>query len=135
MTAVTVGTSPSTSTSLARTVIVTAERLRDTAAFRAEPARTTYPGYAVDHVVDAPLGAYPTASYPRHGYDGAFVRDVELPGIGSADGFGGKRTDTETFYTFSSFATPPSTYRYDLVTGSRSATPGSQKSEMVGTSV
>lgn len=49
--------------------------------------------------------------------DGKFVRDVQFPGIGSAGGFGGKRTDTETFYTFSSFATPPSIYRYDLLTG------------------
>jgi prolyl oligopeptidase len=49
--------------------------------------------------------------------DGKFVREVEFPGIGSASGFGGKRTDTETFYTFSSFATPPSIYRYDLLTG------------------
>jgi prolyl oligopeptidase len=49
--------------------------------------------------------------------DGSLVREVDLPGIGSAAGFGGKRTDTETFYTFSSFATPPSTYRYDLITG------------------
>ncbi len=49
--------------------------------------------------------------------DGAFVREVEFPGIGSAFGFGGKRTDTETFYTFSSFATPPTIYRYDMVAG------------------
>ena len=40
-----------------------------------------------------------------------------LPGIGTAVGFGGKRTDTETFYAFSSFATPPSIYRYDIATG------------------
>ncbi len=52
-----------------------------------------------------------------YGMDGTFVREVELPGIGTAGGFGGKRTDTETFYVFSSFATPPSIYRYDLVTG------------------
>jgi prolyl oligopeptidase len=49
--------------------------------------------------------------------DGSFVRDVEFPGIGSAGGFGGRRNDTETFYTFQSFATPPSIYRYDLITG------------------
>src|SRR5579875_1689573 len=49
--------------------------------------------------------------------DGTFIREVELPGIGTASGFGGKRTDTETFYVFSSFATPPSIYRYDLITG------------------
>jgi prolyl oligopeptidase len=48
---------------------------------------------------------------------GRFVREVELPGIGTAGGFGGKRTDTETFYTFSSFATPPTIYRYDVITG------------------
>ncbi|MHC5830074.1 MAG: S9 family peptidase, partial [Nostoc sp.] len=30
--------------------------------------------------------------------NGAFVREVELPGLGSAGGFGGKRHDTETFY-------------------------------------
>ena len=48
---------------------------------------------------------------------GKHVRDVKLPGIGTAAGFGGKRTDAETFYSFSSFATPPSTYRYDVKTG------------------
>jgi prolyl oligopeptidase len=48
---------------------------------------------------------------------GDFVRDVEFPTLGTASGFGGKRTDTETFYSFSSFATPPSIYRYDLITG------------------
>ncbi len=45
------------------------------------------------------------------------VREVEFPTLGSASGFGGKRTDTETFYSFSSFATPPSIYRYDMLTG------------------
>ncbi|MGI8788937.1 MAG: prolyl oligopeptidase family serine peptidase [Pyrinomonadaceae bacterium] len=49
--------------------------------------------------------------------DGKFVRNVDLPGIGSAGGFGGKRTDTETFYSFSSFTTPPTIYRYDMKTG------------------
>jgi prolyl oligopeptidase len=48
---------------------------------------------------------------------GKFVRDVELPGIGSASGFGGKRFDTETFYSYSSFNTPPTIYRYDLKMG------------------
>ncbi len=49
--------------------------------------------------------------------DGSFVRSVELPGIGTASGFGGERTDTTTFYSFSSYATPPSIYAYDLITG------------------
>ena len=49
--------------------------------------------------------------------EGKFIREVEFPGIGTAGGFGGKKTHTETFYSFSSFATPPSIYRYDMKTG------------------
>jgi prolyl oligopeptidase len=49
--------------------------------------------------------------------DGALVREVDLPGIGSAYGFGGKNADTETFYAFDSFTTPPAIYRYDVSTG------------------
>lgn len=49
--------------------------------------------------------------------DGTFVREVEFPSLGTAAGFAGKRTDTETFYSFSSFDTPPSIYRYDMITG------------------
>lgn len=49
--------------------------------------------------------------------DGKFVRNVDLPGIGSAGGFGGRREDTETFYTYSSYNAPPTIYRYDMKTG------------------
>lgn len=49
--------------------------------------------------------------------DGKHVRDVRFPAIGVAAGFGGERGDKATFYTFSSFATPPSIYRYDIATG------------------
>lgn len=52
-----------------------------------------------------------------YGKDGKFIRNVELPGIGTAGGFGGKRTDTETFYSFNSFTTPATIYRYDMKTG------------------
>jgi prolyl oligopeptidase len=51
--------------------------------------------------------------------DGTFTKEIELPGIGSllAGSLSGRRIDTETFYVFSSYATPPSVYRYDFVTG------------------
>ncbi len=49
--------------------------------------------------------------------DGALVRNVDLPGIGSAGGFGGKREEMETFYSFTGFTTPGAIYRYDLKTG------------------
>jgi prolyl oligopeptidase len=44
---------------------------------------------------------------------GKFLRNVDLPGIGTAAGFGGKRTDKETFYSFTSFTSPSTVYRYD----------------------
>ncbi len=50
--------------------------------------------------------------------DGTYLGEIPLPGLGSASGFGGKRYDTETFYTFTSFTTPPTIYRYDFTTGS-----------------
>lgn len=52
-----------------------------------------------------------------HAVDGSFVREVELPGIGTASGFDGRRKDTDVFYSFSSFAAPPTTYRYNMITG------------------
>ncbi len=48
------------------------------------------------------------------------VREVALPGIGSVAGFGGKRGDGDTFYSFTSFTTPTAIYRYDLKTGKSS---------------
>jgi len=48
---------------------------------------------------------------------GKLLRDVKLPGIGSAGGFGGHRTDTSTFYTFTGFTEPGAIYRMDLKTG------------------
>ena len=52
-----------------------------------------------------------------HAMDGTFVRDVQLPGIGTAGGFGGKRSDTETFYSFAGFTSPTRIYRYDIASG------------------
>jgi prolyl oligopeptidase len=48
---------------------------------------------------------------------GKHVRDVQLPGLGSAGGFGGRRDDAETFYSFTSYTVPGSIYRYDVKTG------------------
>ncbi len=45
---------------------------------------------------------------------GKYLRDVQLPGIGTAGGFSGKINETETFYSFTSFTAPPIIYRYDV---------------------
>ena len=48
---------------------------------------------------------------------GKLVNEVAFPGIGSAEGFGGRPTDKETFYSFTGFTTPTTIYRYDMTTG------------------
>jgi prolyl oligopeptidase len=48
--------------------------------------------------------------------NGSLVRSVKLPGLGSVGGFGGKRSDTETFFSFTSFTEPNTIYRYNVIT-------------------
>ncbi|GEP98857.1 prolyl oligopeptidase family serine peptidase [Chitinophaga cymbidii] len=48
---------------------------------------------------------------------GKMERNIALPGIGTAGGFGGKAEDREFFYTFTSFVAPPTIYKYDIPTG------------------
>jgi len=55
-----------------------------------------------------------------HNLQGKFLRSVDLPEIGTAAGFGGKRKDKETFYSFTSFISPTTIYRYDPETGKSS---------------
>jgi prolyl oligopeptidase len=55
-----------------------------------------------------------------HDLDGALARTVELPGIGTAEGFGGKFEDPETFFAFTSFNRPTTIYRYDVKSGQES---------------
>lgn len=43
---------------------------------------------------------------------GKFLRTVDLPGIGATAGFGGRRKDKDTFYSFTSFTSPTTIYRY-----------------------
>jgi prolyl oligopeptidase len=50
-------------------------------------------------------------------YEGRFVRNVALPGLGDASGFGGFTTDRSTFYVYSGWTTPATIYTYDVATG------------------
>lgn len=52
--------------------------------------------------------------------DGKLVREIELPGIGSAGGFGGKKKDKDFFYVFTSFNYPPTIFHYDIASGKSS---------------
>jgi len=46
--------------------------------------------------------------------DGKLENEVELPGVGTAGGFGGLRDDKHVFYSFTSFNFPPTIYKYDI---------------------
>lgn len=49
--------------------------------------------------------------------EGKLAREVSLPGVGVVGGFGGRREENETFYSFTSFTVPGLVYRYDLTKG------------------
>ena len=52
--------------------------------------------------------------------DGRRTGTLQLPGIGTAGGFQGSASDSETFYSFSSYNRPATVYRYDSATGQAS---------------
>jgi len=53
----------------------------------------------------------------QHKLDGTPVREIELPALGSAGGFGGRRDEKVMFYTFTSFTYPSTIYKFDPATG------------------
>src|SRR5215831_13147949 len=73
-------------------------------------------------------GGYLFASYLKdastkvyqYTYDGKLVREINLPGIGTAGGFGTEKKYDHFFYTFTSFNYPPTIFKYDIKTGQSS---------------
>ena len=53
----------------------------------------------------------------QYDYDGNLVREIELPGVGSAGGFGSKKEETELYYSFTNYVTPGSIYKFDMESG------------------
>lgn len=53
----------------------------------------------------------------QYGYDGKLIREIELPGVGSAGGFGGKKEDKVLYYSFSNYITPGTTYSFNPESG------------------
>ena len=52
-----------------------------------------------------------------HNADGSLLREVKLPGVGTARGFGGHSDDAETFFAYTSLIAPAEVWRYDVATG------------------
>ena len=79
-----------------------------------------------EHVLNASTGGgYIFANYlidaktaiKQYDTQGNLVRDVELPGIGTAGGFGAEMDDDELYYTFTSFTYPSTIFKYDIEKG------------------
>ncbi len=62
-----------------------------------------------------------TDRYYQMNYDGSNRQEIQLPGLGSAGGFGGKEDDPVQFYAFTSFIYPNTIFRYDPATGKSEA--------------
>ena len=52
-----------------------------------------------------------------YGLNGKQLSTIALPGLGTVSGFGGKISDPETFFSFTSFNRPTTVYRYDASKG------------------
>ena len=53
----------------------------------------------------------------QYDYNGTKVRDIELPGLGTAGGFGDKKDATELYYSFTNYITPGTIYKMDIASG------------------
>ncbi|MCA0131214.1 prolyl oligopeptidase family serine peptidase [Winogradskyella alexanderae] len=67
--------------------------------------------FFAEYMIDAVSKVY------QYDYDGKLVREVELPGVGSAGGFGAKKEEKELYYSFTNYTTPGSIYKYNIVEG------------------
>ncbi|OBX26684.1 prolyl oligopeptidase [Gelidibacter algens] len=73
---------------------------------------STSSGYIfASYMVDA------VSKVKQYDYDGNLVREIELPGVGSAGGFGGKKEDEIVYYSFSNYITPSTIYTLDPKNG------------------
>ncbi len=70
-------------------------------------------------------GAYFYAKYMKdalsfvkqYDYNGKEIRTIHLPGPGTASGFGAKKEEKETYYTFTNYITPPTIFKLNLDSG------------------
>lgn len=67
--------------------------------------------FFANYIIDA------TSAVKQYDRTGKLVREIKLPGVGTAGGFGAKKDETETYFSFSNYVTPGSIYKMDLASG------------------
>ncbi len=53
----------------------------------------------------------------QHDTSGKLVREIELPGPGTAGGFSARQDETDTYFTFASYVTPATIYKLNIASG------------------
>ncbi|MFP4489486.1 MAG: prolyl oligopeptidase family serine peptidase [Bacteroidales bacterium] len=75
---------------------------------------STGSGYLFAHyMVDA------ISKVKQYDTGGEMIREIKLPGIGSASGFSGKKKDSELYFSFTNYITPATIYKLDPESGER----------------
>lgn len=67
--------------------------------------------FFASYIVDA------VSKVKQYDYEGNLIRDIKLPGIGSARGFGAKKEETELYFSFTNYTTPSSIYKFNIAKG------------------
>ncbi len=63
--------------------------------------------FFADYMIDA------ISQVKQYDKKGKLIREIELPGIGTASGFSGRREDEKLYFTFSNYTTPSSIYSFN----------------------
>lgn len=58
-----------------------------------------------------------TSQVMQYNLSGELEREIELPGVGSASGFGARWDDEELYYSFTNYIEPGAIYKYEPSTG------------------
>ena len=56
----------------------------------------------------------------QYNYDGKLIREIQLPGLGTASGFSGKSKDDILYFSFTNYVTPSTTFQFSPVDGKSS---------------
>ena len=67
--------------------------------------------FFANYMIDAISKVY------QYDYDGKLIREIKLPGIGRASGFGGKKDQNDLYFNFSNYYTPGTIYKYNVKSG------------------
>ncbi len=72
---------------------------------------TGYGYFFANYMVDA------VSKVLQYDYNGKLIREIKLPGVGTASGFGSKKEEKDIYFSFANYTTPGTTYKFDATTG------------------